>query len=842
MLLNVLSQRRVLSAHLVPGILILALAAAPARAQFVTEFTKDDCNQWNNPCGTDNCDDVAPPTFIPIQVPRRALLNDRVQYVLRMLNDGTAETGLMLEDWLPPCAEIDCWLPCVDTDCDGDPDSDPVLVRFDGNGSSEPPVCDPLSNALFIPRINLDPDETMEVRFCARFTDGGDCCNDASIGDPTTGPIQWAVDALDPSRPTGLCVDIAGKPTFWKDDCGPRTRDWNTGGWDPDDCDDVTAVDTDGDTRPDWRRADPPPDGKRVRWVLHLENPTQSQWTEFEFDDQLGPEHVVCCQPGDCSDLAWGCFDVIVDGTPRAPAGTCMAGPGGGINTIELVPIGSTIEVRFCAELRGSQAEYCNNDAWVLYGSPPPQEQRAEDNLDGDQQVCIAIEGGQPCPAVVFDSDITVTPMGDCEMEASWQPATGGRGGVVYDLYRHTASPVPLDPAHLLGAGLTTATYMDTVAWGADYAYRVVARDHCTNPGPQEEPNSGGDSPLAGPLPIIFDSDLTVTPGDNCDLLVEWDPASSGQAQLVYDLYRDTGGPVPLDPAHLVAADITGTSHLDPVPWGPWSYRVAARDQCSDPGPQEEPNGGGDSDPENPIDETPPAFGGVTDTEDAGFCNVLVHWDESTAVDTCSGVALYTIYRDHGVAHRGETLVGTSEHTPYQDTTPGNGVWVYVVRAVDTAGNEEQNEVFVQESEGSCTNDFPMDAGMKKGKNIDPPNADKQGGILRVEREPEGPPPPRFDSEWLDIRISWEGSPDEGGLYPVTYAVLRGSLEDLQTDGCLYTLVDPAACGIVENEYIMEDQVDGFSYFYVIVPVSGDNATFGYDSRGAERPEAPVCE
>jgi len=447
-----------------------------------------------------------------------------------------------------------------------------------------------------------------------------------------------------------------------------------------------------------------------------------------------------------------------------------------------------------------------------------------------------------PCPPLTFDSGITVTALGDCEMDVSWQPASGGRGGIVYDLYRDTASPVALDPAHLLAADLTSTNYLDSVAWGNDYAYRVVARDHCANPGPQEEPNAGGDSPLTGPLPIIFDSDLTVTPGDDCDLLVEWDPASSGRARVVYDVYRGLGSPVALDPANLVAADLTDTSYLDPVTWGPYFYRVVARDRCSDPGPQEEPNGGGDSDPENPIDETPPEFGGITDTEDAGFCNVLVHWDESTAVDACSGVALYTIYRDHGVAHRGETLVGTSPHTPYQDTTPGNGVWVYVVRAVDAAGNEEQNEVFVQESEGSCTNNFPMDAGMKKGKNIDPPNADKQSGILRVGREPEGPPPPGFDSEWLDIRISWEASPNEGGLYPVTYAILRGSLEDLQTDGYLYTLVDPAACGIVENEYIMEDQVDGFSYYYVIVPVSGDNATFGYDSRGVERPAAPVCE
>jgi len=839
---SILSRRKILSPRLVPGILCIVLAAGSAQAQLVTEFTKDDCNQWNNLCGTGNCDDVSPPAFFPVQMPRGADLDDRVQYVLRVVNDSTAKTGLLLQDLLPPCVEIDCWQSCVDTDCDGSPDTDPVYVRFDANGSSDRPVCDPASNALTISNISLGADETMEVRFCGHFTAAGECCNDASLGDPTTGPVQYALDALDPTEPRGLCIEVEGGLTVWKDDCGPRTTDWPTGDPDATDCDDVTAVDSDGDTLPDRRLVDSPPAGRQVKWVLHLENPPFSPWTEYQFLDTLPNTQVLCCQPGDCSDPAWGCFEVFVDGVPRAPAGTCSSGPGGSIDTTESVGRGSIIEVRFCSELSGAEPMYCNNDARIRYGSPPQQEKRALDNMDRNFEVCMEVEGGPSCPPLVFDSQITVTPLGDCEMEVAWQPATGGRGGKVYDLYRDTGSPVPLDPSHLLVANLTGPTYMDTVAWGADYAYRVVARDQCANPSPQEAPNAGGDSPLTGPLPITFDSGLTVTPGVDCDLLVEWDPATSGRAQLLYDVYRDLGSPVPLDPANLVAADLTDTSHLDPVTWGPYYYRVMARDHCSAPGPQEEPNGGGDSDPENPIDETPPAFGGVTDTEDAGFCNVLVHWDESTAVDTCSGVTLYTIYRDHGVAHRGETLVGTSEHTPYQDTTPGNGVWIYVVRAVDAAGNEEQNEVFVQESEGSCTNDFPMDAGMKKGKNIDPPNADKQGGILGVGREPEGPPTPGFDSEWLDIRISWEASPDEGGLYPVTYAVLRGSLEDLQSDGCLYTLVDPAACGIAGNEYIMEDQVDGFSYFYVIVPVSGDNATFGYDSRGAERPEAPVCE
>jgi hypothetical protein len=203
-------------------------------------------------------------------------------------------------------------------------------------------------------------------------------------------------------------------------------------------------------------------------------------------------------------------------------------------------------------------------------------------------------------------------------------------------------------------------------------------------------------------------------------------------------------------------------------------------------------------------------------------------------VDDCSGIGLFNIYRDNGVAHAGETWVGSdTDGSPYEDTTPGNGVWVYVVRAVNGAGLEEQNEVFVQESENSCTNDFPRDAGMKKGKNVDPPNADKQDfRILGM----------GIEGEFLDIRINWQRSADEGGLYPVTYSVLRGNLDDLGDGTLRYGLVDGAACGIAEDHYIMTGQVDGVSYYYVIAPVSGDNATFGYDSSGMERAETAVCE
>jgi len=425
----------------------------------------------------------------------------------------------------------------------------------------------------------------------------------------------------------------------------------------------------------------------------------------------------------------------------------------------------------------------------------------------------------RPCDPLVFDSALAVSQGSGCDMVVSWDPALGGMGRIRYDLYRHTSSPVPLDPAYLVAADLTATSHTDPVAWGTDYVYRVVARDGCLDPGPQEAPNGGGDSVPARIAPLSFDSAITVVdPGfGTCWLDLSWDPAMGGGGAIVYDVYRDTSSPVPLDPAHLVASGLSAGTHLEWVEWGPeYSYRVVARDACTDPGPQSLPNGGGDSAPQAPSDMTPPTFAGISHVRDSTTpCRVVVHWDEGTASDWCAGIDHYVIYRDPDVAQAGDTAVGTSVHSPYGDASPGNGVWVYVVRAVDRAGNEEQNEVYIEESENSCS--ILRDARLTSAGNVERPGGDGS------------------------LRIDWEPSPDEGGPEPVSYTVLRGPLLDLQTAGYTYLMVDPAACDITDHFYLMAGQVDGVAYYYVIAPVSGTRATFGYDSRAVERPAAPVC-
>jgi len=428
----------------------------------------------------------------------------------------------------------------------------------------------------------------------------------------------------------------------------------------------------------------------------------------------------------------------------------------------------------------------------------------------------VGAVGPDPCDPLVFDSAVSATQGWACEMEVRWDPATGV-GPIRYDLYRHTSSPVPLDPAHLVAADLTGTFHVDRVGWGTDWVYRVVARDGCLDPGPQTAPNSGGDSAPARIAPIIFDSAINVADMGGCRLQLDWGPATGGGGEIVYDIYRATTRPVPLDGAHMVTAGRRDTGYVDTLAWGPaYSYRVVARDECRDPTPHTRPNGGGDSPPASPVDTRPPTFPGIEDVQDTATpCRVVVHWDEGRAWDDCSGISHYVIYRDRDVANAGETVVVNALSSPYEIPSRGNGPWVYVVRAVDRAGNGEQNLAFVEEMENSCP--IPGDARLTSGSNVRRPDIDGS------------------------IRIEWEPSPDEGGPEPVSYTVLRGPLLDLQTAGYTYTMVDPAACDITDHFYVMADQVDGVAYYYVIAPVSGPNATFGFDWRGVERPEAPVC-
>jgi len=364
---------------LILGLGLCAISAPPAPAQVVPTFTVDDCNQWNNPCSAwEECDEVFWGFFGTRVGPSGA----RIQYVLRIQNDGEVKSGLVLDDLLPACAQIDCSNLCLDTTCNDLPDTLPPLVTFSGGGFSDPPVCDEAGNRLSISGITLGPGELMDVRFCADFTAGGECCNDAVLQDPGEGLVQSATSAIDGREEACVSVSSGQVGGAWKDDCGPRTGHGE-------DCDDI-GVNADG------KRAVKPPlpsSGKRIRWILHLEGGSG----EYRIEDEVPPDQTVICRAfQDPWGGNWGCFHMYRNGQEidRGVDDACINGPGGGVNVIETLEAGDTFEVHFCARFNDDVGQLsCNRHA--MYRSPPSASTRRTfvDHDNGERRTCILADG-----------------------------------------------------------------------------------------------------------------------------------------------------------------------------------------------------------------------------------------------------------------------------------------------------------------------------------------------------------------------------------------------------------------------------------------------------------------
>lgn len=364
------------------AVAVIALAAAPpAAGQIVDVFTKSDCTEATDPCGED-CDAVFGPAF-PIVEERSTPSGAGVQYHIRIVNDQDTEIGLDLDDFLPPCVQVNCSGVCVDTDCNGLPDAGPVVTTFSGGGVSDTPICDETANRVSVENIALGPGEEMLVRFCAKFTEDTFCCNSATLTDNDTGATQTITDPVYPSRDE-TCVDVGAGANFWKDDCDP-TR---TG--DPADCDDVQV---DGLGR---RFVDPPSSGKRIMWVLHLEMTQDPQPVTIE--DAVDLDQTVACSPAtDPLGQGFGCYQVLLNGTDVTnPLGgdMCTNGPGGGVQASRDLQTGDVMEIKFCARLNDDVTQLaCNNRAlanMMIMGFPVRVP--AFDHLDGDRFVCIQAE------------------------------------------------------------------------------------------------------------------------------------------------------------------------------------------------------------------------------------------------------------------------------------------------------------------------------------------------------------------------------------------------------------------------------------------------------------------
>lgn len=197
--------------------------------------------------------------------------------------------------------------------------------------------------------------------------------------------------------------------------------------------------------------------------------------------------------------------------------------------------------------------------------------------------------------------------------------------------------------------------------------------------------------------PATFDGLDTATPGASCaETALDWEPAASNciNAEITYNVYRDTApGFAPTD-ANRVAAGLTATEFDDSLlqPGQTYHYVVRAFDSRSG----EETNAVEKTvvSPTTP-DIAPPVFDGLSSVAAGASCGeTVVTWD--AALETCNAPVTYEVHRstDPLFVPGPSTLVGSTLTPGFVDAalTPDQE-YTYVVRARDTAGNEAVNDL-----------------------------------------------------------------------------------------------------------------------------------------------------
>ena len=184
-------------------------------------------------------------------------------------------------------------------------------------------------------------------------------------------------------------------------------------------------------------------------------------------------------------------------------------------------------------------------------------------------------------------------------------------------------------------------------------------------------------------------------PGSSCaETDVSWSAATSNctNATISYNLYRSTTPGFTPGPGSLVVSGLGGTSFHDDLlqPGVDYHYIVRAFDSRSgeDTNLVQEsvtaPAG---------ADTVAPQFAGLESVSSGPACGeLLLGW--SAAAETCSGPVRYEVYRSTtpGFTPGPANLVASTLSSGFTDTAlmPAGG-FQYVVRAVDTAGNDDGN-------------------------------------------------------------------------------------------------------------------------------------------------------
>jgi hypothetical protein len=166
-----------------------------------------------------------------------------------------------------------------------------------------------------------------------------------------------------------------------------------------------------------------------------------------------------------------------------------------------------------------------------------------------------------PCPALEWTEGLVATP-GECAIDLTWNAAAGAEP-VLYDVLRDG-----LEAA----TGLSATSWTDSpLPWNEPHEYRVVARDSCADPGPQEI--TSAPTPMVAAVdtvPPLVEPDLSLPSPCEVQLAPVLTDGCSGPTALV-DVLRD---------GFVIATEVT-LPHVDVVPGnGTYAYELRVQDQA----------------------------------------------------------------------------------------------------------------------------------------------------------------------------------------------------------------------------------------------------------------------
>ncbi len=343
--------------------------------------------------------------------------------------------------------------------------------------------------------------------------------------------------------------------------------------------------------------------------------------------------------------------------------------------------------------------------AWTLCAFAFTAASCSDDTSGGETE-----EGFVDQEAPVFDGVTLVTPVGMDSLDIEWNPATDNISAADEISYRIYLSTEPggqdfSTPDLSTEPGQTSAS-IDGLTDGTAYYVVVRAVDEFDN----EDTNVRERVGTVGNLSAPDFGGILFAEGTGPDTVqVTWNAATDAETpsdQIVYNIYTaaSDGGQdyfMPIATTEPGATEFTLTGLDDYT-----SYWVAVR--AMDSGGREDDN------TKNiealTLDGTAPDFGGVTFVTPAGD-GVLLEWTAANDNADNGADLVYNVYQASSSGGQDFTNpVATSVAGAFGVTLDGLDLstdYYFVVRAQDTAGNEDDNSIEISATTGAISDETP---------------------------------------------------------------------------------------------------------------------------------------